>query len=76
MKIKLGREFFEITKDDIFVDNGNCVKLVSQTTEASKRNWNAVKYQVIGKKQKRILDNFFEGKNKKTKDGILYFSYF
>ena len=33
MKIKIGRNEYEITKRDIFMDNGACIQLMSQNKE-------------------------------------------
>jgi hypothetical protein len=36
MELKIGRNLYQITEDDIFIDNGACVQLLSQSKEKSR----------------------------------------
>ena len=56
MKLKIGRHEYEITCDDIFMDNGACVQLLTQSSE--RMIWDASPDPILSKKAVKEISKF------------------
>ena len=53
MDLKIGRNVYQITKEDRFMDNGCCVQLITQSKERS--SWGHMPNPVLSKKAVKEL---------------------
>ncbi len=56
MELKIGRHTYEITSEDIFLDNGACVQLLTQSKERS--DWGRIPNPVLSKKAIKELKEY------------------
>jgi hypothetical protein len=56
IKIKVGRDEYSITEDDQFMDNGNCVQLLTQSKERS--DWGRIPNPVLSKREVKNISKF------------------
>ncbi len=72
MKIKVGKYEYEITKDDLFLDNGACVQLMTQTEEY---NWGRPVAPTLSKRAVKEIDQYNRiQKDHRYGDGVTLFS--
>jgi len=73
MLLKLGRHEYEITRADVFMDNGACVQLLSQSKEIG--GWGRKKTPVLSKRAVKEISCFDRlPKKHKYGDGVAVFS--
>lgn len=56
MKIKIGRHEYDISANDVFIDNGSCVQLLSQSKEKS--DWGRRPNHVLSKRAIKEISTF------------------
>jgi len=56
MKLKIGRDEYEITCSDIFMDNGACVQLITQSKEQS--GWKDSSALVLSQKAIKLINKY------------------
>ncbi len=56
MEIKIGRHVYEITSEDVFMDNGACVQLLTQSK--LRGDWGKPINPMLSKKLVNDLDTF------------------
>ncbi len=56
IELKVGKNTYDITKDDLFIDNGACVQLLTQSNE--KREWGHHPNPVLSKRAIKELSKY------------------
>jgi hypothetical protein len=56
MKLKIKRHTYTITEKDLFMDNGACIQLLTQSKEKS--NWGSKPTPVLSKKAIKEINKF------------------
>lgn len=73
MLLKIGRHEYEITRSDVFMDNGACVQLLSQHKDVGE--WGRPKTPVLSKRAVKEISSFDRLlKKQKYGDGVAVFS--
>jgi len=62
MEIKIGRHIYEITSEDVFMDNGACVQLLTQSK--LRGDWGKTINPLLSKKLVKDLDKFIRVQKK------------
>lgn len=73
MNLKIGRHEYEISTKDVFMDNGACIQLCSQSKE--KLNWSHRPSPVLSKRVIKKINQFDRLQHRHTYgDGVQIFS--
>ena len=56
IELKIGRHRYEVTADDVFMDNGNCLQLLTQSKENSSFGKRA--HPLLSKRTANEIDKF------------------